>query len=176
MWFSQLETAAWVLAPPAILLLALNEATIVYRSYATRLLATLMVAGSAGTVIATVKISNPYLAFMTGLLEGWMITWSAVLLVHFNPPIEARRRRWSQTSMHDGDFEVDDQILQRYPAHDRMERLSWSADLLISFRGVNWQFGKEGKILSRNLPMLKDAAKATLRHRRDKEAQACRPR
>lgn len=151
MWSEKLKTVVWVLTPPAILLLALNKAAFVYRSYVTRLLAIALVAASAGTVIAIIKISNPSVAFMTGLLEGWMVIWSAVLLLHHNPLRDARRRRWSKVPKLDGEFEDCDQIWQRYPAHDWMCRLEWTMDLLLNFRGVGWEFGRQGESSSRKL-------------------------
>lgn len=152
MWLDQLETVAWVLAPPLILLLALNNAALIYRSYLTRVLATILVAASALTVIKMVKISNPSLAFMTGLLEGWIIIWSAILLLHNNPPKDARRQRWRKDLKLDGEFEDGDQVWQRYPALDWMCRLGWTADLLINFRGVGWKFGRKGESSHRKCP------------------------
>lgn len=149
MSFHQLKTVAWVLAPPAILLLALNTASITYTNYATRTLAAVLVAASASIVITTVKISIPSVAFMTGLLEGWLVIWAAVLLIYYNPTTEARRRRWSKVPEHDGEFESGGQVWQRYPAHDWTSRLAWSADLLISFRGAGWEFGTGGKSFNR---------------------------
>jgi hypothetical protein len=152
MWPNQLKALAWILAPPAILLLALNKAVLVYRSYATRVLATVLVAASAVTVIVTVKISNPSLAFMTGLLEGWMVIWSTVLLIHYNPLVDARRRRWRKVSKLDGESEYCGQTWQRYPAHDWMCRLEWTTDLLLNFRGIGWKLGRKGECSNRKVP------------------------
>jgi hypothetical protein len=134
-----------VLIPPVLLLLALKMTKITYRNYAARVLSTLSVAISVGYVIATVKIKNPSLAFMTGLLGGWVVIWAAVLLVRLNPTVKARRRRWSTIPQHDGEYKDGDLVWQRYPQRDLNCRLIWTLHLLISFRGVGWNFGDVGE-------------------------------
>lgn len=134
------------LVPPAILLLALNVPSLFHRNFATRVLITLLVVLGAGYVIATVHIENASLAFMTGLFEGWTVIWAAVLLIHFTPTTNARRRRWSKVPRFDGEFEEDGVVWQRYPRVDMLSRLCWTVDLLVNFRGVGWQLGEAGKL------------------------------
>ncbi|KAK2033165.1 hypothetical protein LX32DRAFT_679970 [Colletotrichum zoysiae] len=139
-----LVTCAQVLSAPALLLFALNAPSVCYRNGATRALATLLTACAAGSVVATVKIAHPSLAFMTGLLESWTVVWAAVLLLRHNPVEDARRRRWSAEPRHDGEYEDGGVVWQRYPRRSWMARLAWTLSLLISFRGVGWQFGNPG--------------------------------
>ena len=134
-----------ILAPPLTLLLALNVPSISFRNYFTRFLTTILVAVSAGNVITEVKIQSPSLAFMTGLLEGWIVIWAAVLLLRYNPSIEARRRRWSREPQNDGEYGEGDLVWQSYPRHDWVSRLWWTTGLVISFRGVGWHFGNAGE-------------------------------
>jgi hypothetical protein len=134
-----------VLTPPALLLLALNIPFVSYRNNAARCLSAVMVAVSAVGVITTVKIKNPSLVFMTGLLEGWIVIWGAVLLIHYNPTVEARRLRWSRVPQHDGEYDEGGSVWQKYPQSDLGDRLMWTLDLLLSFRGVGWHFVRAGK-------------------------------
>ncbi|TLD19201.1 hypothetical protein PspLS_09804 [Pyricularia sp. CBS 133598] len=82
---------------------------------------------------------------MTGLLESWSIIWAAVLLLHYDPIADARRRRCTKAPQNDGEYEEGGLVWQRYPQRDRVARLAWTSDLLISFRAVGWQFGRLGK-------------------------------
>ncbi|KAK2049522.1 hypothetical protein LZ31DRAFT_343720 [Colletotrichum somersetense] len=140
-----LVTCAQVLSAPALLLSALNVPSVCYRNDAARALATLLTAGAAGNVVATVKTAHPSLAFMTGLLESWTVVRAAVfLLLRRNPVGDASRRRWHEEPRHDGDYEDGGVVWQRYPRRSWMARLAWTSSLLISFRGVGWQFGNPG--------------------------------
>ncbi|KAK2060003.1 hypothetical protein LY76DRAFT_429334 [Colletotrichum caudatum] len=134
-------TCAQVLSAPALLLFALNAPSVCYRNRATRALAALLTAGAAGNVVARVRVAHPSLAFMTGLLESWTVVWAAVLLLRHNPVADARRRRWSEEPRRDGEYEEGGVVWQRYPRRSWMARLAWTSSLLISFRGVGWQFG-----------------------------------
>ncbi|KAK1590394.1 uncharacterized protein LY79DRAFT_217331 [Colletotrichum navitas] len=142
---SILVTCAQVLSAPALLLFALNVPSVCYRNYATRVLTTLLTAGAAGNVVATVKITYPSVAFMTRLLESWTIIWAAVLLLRHNPVSNARRRRWSREPSLDGEYEEGGLVWQKYPRRSWAARLAWTSNLLISFRGVEWQFGNSEK-------------------------------
>lgn len=139
-----LLTFAQVIPAPSILLLALNTPTLFYRSSWTRIITLLLIAGAAGRVIATVRISTPSLAFMTGLLECWTVIWAAVLLLRYQPIENASRRSWSRESQRDGEYEERGLIWQRYPQSSRLARLAWTGDLLLGSRGIGWRFG-EGK-------------------------------
>jgi hypothetical protein len=144
MAYDILVTCAQVLSGPGILLCALNLPFLWHGNHAARILTAVLVASAAVNVIGTVKISNPPLAFMTGLLECWTIIWAAVLLLHYNPVTDARRRRLSNSPQKDGEYEESGIVWQTYPPRKIATRLAWTLDMLISFRGVGWQFGKVG--------------------------------
>lgn len=133
-----MSTGALVLAPPAILLAALNAPEICYKNHFTRGSTLVAVAASAVGVITQVKISNPSAAFMTGLMECWMIIWASVLLLRFDPTRNFARVRWHKAPLTPNEFLAEDRVWQRYPQAFSVERLSWTMNLLISFRRVGW--------------------------------------
>lgn len=135
-----LVAASCTLAPPMILLTALNFPSVFYASQLTRLSTLVAVAASAASVITGLKIDNPSVAFMTGLLECWITIWATVLLLRFNPPAEFSRLRWTKAPTKASEYEADGKVWQRYPESISVERLVWTADLMISFRKVGWSF------------------------------------
>lgn len=144
MAYSSFVTCAQVFSAPSILLFAMNSPSLFYRSFPTRVLTVVATASAAGHAITTLRIASPSLAFMTGLLECWTVIWAAVLLLHHKPITDARRRRWSKRPERDGEYDEGGIVWQRYPRHNWVARLAWSFDLLISFRGVGWEFGTSG--------------------------------
>ena len=134
----QLIAGAWALAPPALLLTALNLPTVFYANKLTRASTLVAVGATAASVIANLKIENPSVAFMTGLLECWITIWASVLLLRFNPPAEFSRLRWSKAPTKTFEYEAEGKVWQRFPEHASMDRLLWTSDLLIGFRRVGW--------------------------------------
>jgi hypothetical protein len=128
--------------PPAILLIALNFPCLSYRNGATNASTFLMVLVAAFKVITYLEIESPTLAYLTGLWECWLVIWSAVLLFRFSPPTQAKRYRWSRKPRDGDEFVADGQVWQRYPVKLSLARLSWTLDLLISFRGEGWQLNE----------------------------------
>ncbi|TLD06349.1 uncharacterized protein PgNI_08034 [Pyricularia grisea] len=98
---------------------------------------------------------------MTGLLQSWTIIWAAVLLLHYSPVPDARRRRCTEVPQDDGEYEEGGLIWQRYPQRDFVARLAWTSDLLISFRAVGWQVavGVAWLALFRNILMFQTVLK-----------------
>lgn len=135
-----LVATSWALAPPTILLVALNVPSVFYMSQLTRMSTLVAVAASAVSVITSLKIANPSVAFMTGLLECWITIWATVLLIRFNPPADFSRLRWTKAPTRASEYEAGGKVWQRYPESISLERLVWTLDLMISFRRVGWSF------------------------------------
>ena len=132
------RAVAWALAPPAILLAALNLPTVFYMNHLTRFATLGAIAATSASIIAGLKIEDPSVAFMTGLLECWIVIWASVLLLRFNPSAEFARLRWSKAPRSTEEYTQDDRVWQKFPSTLSLSRLSWTLDLLISFRRVNW--------------------------------------
>lgn len=143
--YSNTTTILFVLLPPLTLFLALVLPSFSYRSYATRILTTTFIGFAAVSVVVTVKITNPPLAFMIGLLEGWIVIWAAVLLIRYNPTKDARRRHWSKCSHRSRECNDEHVVWEEYPHDGIASRIGWSIDLLINFRGVGWRFEDTGE-------------------------------
>jgi hypothetical protein len=137
---SHLTASIWALAPPTILLAALNFPTIFYASHVTRTATLVAVAATAISVITSLKIENSSVAFMTGLLECWITIWASVLLLRFNPSAEFSRVRWSKAPTNASEYEAEGRIWERFPGQVSLERLFWTMDLMISFRRIGWSF------------------------------------
>ena len=131
---------SWALAPPALLLAALNFPSLFYRNQLSRGSTLVAIAASSASVITGLKIENPSVAFMTGLLECWIVIWASVLLLRFNPPADFARLRYTKAPRNLSEFEQDGKVWQRFPETISLARLSWTADLLISFRRAGWSF------------------------------------
>lgn len=129
---------SWAFVPPAILLTALNFPSVFYRNHITRTSTLAAIASTSASVITGLQIENASVAFMTGLLECWIIIWSSVLLLRFNPPADFARLRWTKGPQRPEEYAEDDKVWQRFPERLSWARLSWTLDLLISFRKVGW--------------------------------------
>lgn len=133
-----LIAGAWALAPPTMLLAALNLPTVFYANSLTRSSTLVAIGATAASVIVNLKIENASVAFMTGLLECWITIWAAVLLLRFNPPAGFSRLRWSKAPTRPSEYEADGKVWQRFPETVSLDRLLWTADLLVGFRRVGW--------------------------------------
>lgn len=143
------KTVSWALAPPTILLTALNLPTLFYANTLTRTSTLALVAAAAASVILGLKIESPSVAFMTGLLECWSVIWASVLLLRFNPTADFARLRWHKAPQSPEEYSADDEVWQRFPSAISLARLSWTLDLLISFRRVGWVLEKRESSSSR---------------------------
>lgn len=149
---NHIVAGACALAPPGILLTALNFPSIFYVNQVTRAATLVAVAASSISVITAVKIHNPSIAFMTGLLECWITIWASVLLIRFNPPSDFARLRWSKAPTKPTEYEADGKVWQKFPDKISLERLFWTLDLMISFRRVGWSFEQDKRVPAVQIP------------------------
>lgn len=137
-----IRSIGWALSPPLILLTALNVPSVFYANYASRTSTLVAIAAASASVIFGVKVDNPSVAFMTGLLECWIVIWASVLLLRFNPPADFARLRYSKAPRSADEYAEGERLWQRYPQRFSLARLSWTLDLAISFRRVGWSIEK----------------------------------
>jgi hypothetical protein len=133
---------AWALTPPTILLTALNFPAVFYANSLTRTSTLVAVAAASASVMAGLRIDDPSVAFMTGLLECWIVIWASVLLLRFNPPADFARLRWHKAPNAPEEYFHEDAVWQGFPQQISLTRLAWTLDLLISFRRVGWVLEK----------------------------------
>lgn len=135
---------------PFIILLALNLPEIFFKSIYTRYATWFAVIAADAFVIVSYKnqVNNPFVSYIIGLYQSWFIIWAMVLIIIHKPHEEFRRLQpWyperksaSGTIPSGADYYL---IWQRFPEKLSLQRIYWTLDLFINFRGICWNYQSE---------------------------------
>jgi hypothetical protein len=132
---------------PTIILFALNFPGIAYKSMYTRYATffTTVIAAVSVMVLFHKQVENPFIAYVIGLYQSWYMLWAMVLLIIHKPHEEFCRLqpKYIQAETASGvTISTADYYLtwQKFPERLSFERLCWTLDLFINFRGICWNY------------------------------------
>jgi hypothetical protein len=135
---------------PFIILLALNLPEIFFKCMYTRYATWFAIIAADAFVIVSYKnqIDNPFISYAIGLYQSWFIIWAMVLIIIHKPheefcrlqPWYPERKSASGAIPSGADYYL---IWQRFPKKLSFERIYWTLDLLINFRGICWGYQSE---------------------------------
>jgi len=125
-----------------ILWAALLFPNIFYSSYVTRLLTFTAIALPTASIFKGHKIANPVISYFGGIFAAWLILWSMVMTLIYNPPREFCRVRKTKvigtTTSNSEGAQISAYQWEPCPKQFGRKRLLWTLDLLFNFRGVGW--------------------------------------
>lgn len=126
-----------VILNPIIILLALNFPSIFYRNKYTRYGTTVVVALISGIVTHSQRFERSVVGYTLGLFEAWFAIWAMVLIVVHNPSQQfCRTVLVSQATSSRSPY----LIWQAFPRKVSWQRFLWTLDLLVSLRGIGWNY------------------------------------
>ena len=135
---------------PSIILLALNFPRIFYQNLHTRYatFVVILAANSSVIILFHKQVDNGFLAYVIGLYESWFILWAMVLIVIHKPHEEFCRLHPQRIQLETdiGIISTDYYLTwQRFPERLSFQRLFWTLDLFINFRGICWNYESDSK-------------------------------
>jgi hypothetical protein len=88
-------------------------------------------------------IQNPHLTYSLGFSPVWIVVISAVMLLCHDPSRDFVKTDMLKMDGTAGIVKHHKETIHHFPLRPLMKRLTWIMNLIISVRGIGWNFGSK---------------------------------